>query len=99
MWKGEQADATGIFASEAEVMFKDEGGQIRRDLTVTFRGREGKASGTAKVSGDTVEMNGQYSSGFTGYLSCSLVRRGDTLEGTGIGAANRPFRVSWKKVK
>ena len=61
-----------------------------------------KARGSAKVSGNAVEMKGEYYQP-TGpcrptYLSYSLTRAGDVLEGTGIGAANRPFRVSWKKV-
>lgn len=108
VWEGEDS----LFAfgqthrSRVRVEFKEARQEIRweRSIEEVLEGGGqqfvgAKARGTAKVSGDSVTLDGQYVSGATGYLWYSLTRTGEELTGTGIGALNIPFRASWKKVK
>lgn len=92
----------GPFETRVTVEFKN-GGNSWELGVASGACKWSKARGSARVSGNAVEMKGEYYQP-TGpcrptYLSYSLTRAGDVLEGTGIGAANRPFQVSWKKVK
>ncbi|MEK6666654.1 MAG: hypothetical protein AABZ20_09545, partial [candidate division NC10 bacterium] len=93
---------SGPFETRVTVEFKDGGNSWELELT-SGGCKWSKARGSAKVSGNAVEMKGEYYQPYgpcrPTSLSYSLTRAGDVLEGTGIGAANTPFRVSWKKVK
>lgn len=97
VWTGEQTRVPWECRSEVE--FNAEGGAIGWEITVLCMGRELRGRGSAKVSGDTVEMKGQYYAGEMGNLLYSVTRNGNLLEGTGNSAMNVPFRVSWGKVK
>jgi|SRR3990170_2764525 len=100
VWEG----TTTMSASQTRVTVEFKNGGNFWELEIASGACTGsKARGSAKVSGNAVEMKGEYYQP-TGpcrptSLSFSLTRVGDVLEGTGIGAANRPAQVSWKKVR
>jgi len=100
IWKGQQTRTA--YTTQVEAEFKSEGGEVRWDLEVTTQNAQtSKARGTAKVSGETVTMQGQYYAGpaCCWGLSYTLSRKGNVLEGTGIGANSATFQVYWRKGK
>ncbi len=100
VWEGESAVPRSKDPAQYTVAFKDDGGIIW-ELEVDWRPSGlSKARGSAKVSGEMVEMKGAYYAGrAVGGLSISLTRRGEVLEGELYGALNVPIQVSWKKMK
>lgn len=99
VWEGEQdVPRTGLVPVTVE--FKEAQGQVRWHRTIQLpNGRVVKASGLAKVSGDSVEMEGTYDTEFVGHVSLSLNRKGDMLVGTGKGSSMVRFDISLRKVK
>lgn len=100
VWEGTQTRSA--FTTTVAVEFKDGGNSWELEITSGSCSLS-KARGSAKVSGNVVEMKGEYHQP-TGpcrptHLLYSLTRAGDVLEGTGIGATHAPFQVSWKKAK
>ncbi len=103
-WKGDQSNALSAPGREGkvEITFSRSGEVIRWELYVrTFisSGSFYKADGVAKVSENHVALQGRYTGIATANLTYSLMRRGDILEGMGIGASNSPLRVSLTKIK
>jgi hypothetical protein len=102
VWEGESRPSR-FQPYQVRVELKDEAGEIRFETLLTSPTpfvHGSRARGTAKVSGDAVTMQGEYyAGGVKGGVSYSLTRKGDLLEGTGIGGTNIPFSVSLKKVK
>jgi hypothetical protein len=74
--------------------------ELRWDLAFKTSAGSFYAEGTATLIGDTqLELRGYYVAGATRNraLSFSLTRRGDFLEGTGIGTDNMVFQASYRK--
>jgi len=99
IWEGTQR--LGVYETSVTVEFKD-GGNWELEVT-SGPCRGSKARGSATVSGTAVELKGQYYQTYgpcgPSYLAYSLMRADGALEGTGIGAANVTFNVSWKRGK
>ena len=99
-WKGTQS--SGRSAAQVEIAFKAQDGQIHWELFVrTSEGGLSRAIGLATVSGDSITLDGKYTSGSASGsgLSYSLTRNGDLLTGAGRGRSLTSFSASWKKVK
>ncbi len=104
IWEGESR-IRQAFAPQTKVRieFKEKAGEIRFETLLTSSSsfvHGSRARGTAKVSADAVAMQGEYyAGGLTGGVSYFLTRKGDLLDGTGIGGGNIPFSISLRKVK
>ena len=97
VWRGTGRAAQ--YTVDAAVEFKDGGNTWEFEVT-SGSNAGSKARGSTKVSGDSMEMKGQYYAGrLMGNLSCSLRRTGNTLDGTCLGSTNMPTRISFGKVK
>jgi hypothetical protein len=98
-WDGRQwRDGRPELASQLELKMVDR--ELRWDLSFRTSSGQFNAEGTATLIGDTqLELRGYYVSGAirNRTLSFSLTRRGDLLEGTGIGTDNIVFQASYRK--
>jgi len=87
------------FTIDGTAEFKDGGNSWEFEIT-SGDSAGSKARGSTKVSGDSVEMKGQYYRGpAMGGFSCSLTRAKDILEGVCVGSRNVPTPTSFKKAK
>lgn len=102
-WKGLQvwSQGAGQRGAAVTVEFKNVNGTLVWELSEMFRGAGSKASGSAKVNGEWVTMEGTHVAGPAAgtFLSYTLARKGNVLKGTGIKSTNVPLKVSWSKVK